>query len=172
MYKDTTDDFDLQTGVMIRALDTHSDVVTALIWLPDGSGFISGGLDRKIFLWVSVADTMDLVHNPDNFVQDADGKQRDSWGRTPIRVTDLAITPDFTRLVAIGMYDAPAPPASTSPPDTGTPPVGGAIPVHGQRHHTEHRAFVYDLATKQAIQYVLAFDVTILLSHTDDGFAR
>lgn len=34
-------------------LDQHSDVVTALAWLPDGSGFISGGLDRKIILWVS-----------------------------------------------------------------------------------------------------------------------
>ena len=33
-------------------LDQHSDVVTALAWLPDGSGFISGGLDRKIILWV------------------------------------------------------------------------------------------------------------------------
>ena len=36
----------------MRVLDSHSDVVTSLAWLPDGSGFISGGLDRKIFLWV------------------------------------------------------------------------------------------------------------------------
>ena len=36
-------------------LDHHTDVVTALAWLPDGSGFISGGLDRKIILWVRVA---------------------------------------------------------------------------------------------------------------------
>ena len=41
-----------QSGVLIRVLDAHSDVVTALAWLPDGSGFISGGLDRKIILWV------------------------------------------------------------------------------------------------------------------------
>jgi WD repeat-containing protein 26 len=33
-------------------LDAHAEVVTALAWLPDGSGFISGGLDRKIILWV------------------------------------------------------------------------------------------------------------------------
>jgi hypothetical protein len=38
------------SGVCIHVLDGH---VTALIaWLPDGSGFISGGLDRKIILWV------------------------------------------------------------------------------------------------------------------------
>lgn len=99
---------------MIRLLETHTDVVSALIWLPDGSGFISGGLDRKIILWVSVPpDTMGSVHSLIFRYQDADGKQRDSWGRTPIRVTDLAITSDFTRLVAVGMYDAPAPPAAT-----------------------------------------------------------
>ncbi|TCD66196.1 hypothetical protein EIP91_001690 [Steccherinum ochraceum] len=119
-----------RTGVLVRTLETHTDVVTALIWLPDGSGFISGGLDRKIILW------------------DADGKQRDSWGRTPIRVTDLAITPDFTRLVAIGMYDAPAPPASITPPEAATPPAGGAAPASGSRP-SEHEVIVYDLATKQ-----------------------
>jgi WD repeat-containing protein 26 len=31
----------------------HHETVTALVWLPDGSGFISGALDRKIILWVS-----------------------------------------------------------------------------------------------------------------------
>ena len=36
----------------MRVLDQHEDVVTALAWLPNGSGFISGGLDRKIMLWV------------------------------------------------------------------------------------------------------------------------
>lgn len=45
----------LQTGVCIRVLDSqHQEIVTALSWLPDGSGFISGGLDRKIILWVRV----------------------------------------------------------------------------------------------------------------------
>ena len=31
----------------------HNETVSALEWLPDGSGFLSGGLDRKIILWVS-----------------------------------------------------------------------------------------------------------------------
>jgi len=44
----------LKTGACIRTLDQHhEETVTALSWLPDGSGFISGGLDRKITIWVS-----------------------------------------------------------------------------------------------------------------------
>jgi WD40 repeat protein len=41
-----------QTGVCIRILDGHSEPITALAWLPDNSGFISSGLDRKIIFWV------------------------------------------------------------------------------------------------------------------------
>ena len=43
----------LKTGVCIRTLEDHTETVTAISWLPDGSGFISGGLDRKIIIWVS-----------------------------------------------------------------------------------------------------------------------
>ena len=35
-------------------------------------------------------------------LQGADGKQRDSWGITAVRIVDLAVTPDFTRLVVVG----------------------------------------------------------------------
>jgi hypothetical protein len=35
--------------------------------------------------------------------QDADGKVRDVWGPTAIRITELALTPDFKHLVALGM---------------------------------------------------------------------
>ncbi|KAI0934659.1 hypothetical protein AcV5_006428 [Taiwanofungus camphoratus] len=117
--------WDTRTGTCIHSLDAHSDVVTALVWLPDGSGFISGGLDRKIILW------------------DADGKQCDTWGQTPIRVTDLVITPDSTRLVAVGMYDVPGTPSPT-PPEGGTPPGAAAA-----ARSSETRVIVYDLATKQ-----------------------
>ncbi|OCH88195.1 WD40 repeat-like protein [Obba rivulosa] len=121
-----------RTGVCMKTLDEHSDVVTALAWLPDGSGFISGGLDRQIILW------------------NADGTRRDSWGRTPIRVTDLVVTPDFTRLVAVGMYDGVSAPHGSdgSPPDSATPPTGAAAPAGGVRP-SENRIIVYDLATKQ-----------------------
>lgn len=42
----------IQTGLCIRSLEEHSETVTSLAWLPDGTGFISGGLDRKIIHWV------------------------------------------------------------------------------------------------------------------------
>lgn len=75
--------------------------------------------------------------------QDADGKQRDSWGQSPIRVTDLTVTPDFTRLVAVGMYDAPANvpgPAAAASENGNQSGVGGS---------SENRVIVYDLVTKQ-----------------------
>jgi len=40
-----------KTGVCTRTLDGHTEAVTAISWLPDGSGFISGSLDRKIIIW-------------------------------------------------------------------------------------------------------------------------
>ena len=42
----------MQTGACLQTLSVHSDHVTSLAWLPDNSGFISGGLDREIILWV------------------------------------------------------------------------------------------------------------------------
>ncbi|RDX46846.1 WD40 repeat-like protein [Lentinus brumalis] len=122
-----------RTGLCIRVLNDHTDVVTALAWLPDGSGFISGGLDRKICLW------------------DADGKLRDQWGRTPIRVTDLMVTPDFTRLVAVGMYDAPSLPG-LNPQESGTAQASGAsagAAASANKSSSETRIIIYDLATKQ-----------------------
>ncbi|KAI0332631.1 WD40 repeat-like protein [Cubamyces sp. BRFM 1775] len=127
-----------RTGLRVRSLDQHTEVVTALAWLPDGSGFISGGLDRKIILW------------------DADGKMRDSWGRTPIRVTDLMVTPDFTRLVAVGMYDTMhAPPEAAAVAAAGgtgagaAAGAGGAGAGAGIPRVAETRIIIYDLATKQ-----------------------
>ncbi|KDQ60900.1 hypothetical protein JAAARDRAFT_55637 [Jaapia argillacea MUCL 33604] len=126
-----------KTGMHIRALDAHNDTVTSLAWLPDGSGFISGGLDRKIILW------------------DADGKQRDTWGTTSIRVTDLAITPDFTRVVAVGMHYLASLPSSggNGRGESVTPPTGGggAHPHNATNGSTgsENRMIIYDLATKQ-----------------------
>ncbi|KAI0797559.1 WD40 repeat-like protein [Abortiporus biennis] len=120
-----------KTGVCIRTIDHHSDVVTALIWLPNNSGFISGGLDRKIILW------------------DAEGKIRDNWGRMPIRVTDLAITPDFTRLVAVGMSDPPPIPHPVNPTPTEGASSQAATQTHPNSRPSENRILIYDLATKE-----------------------
>ncbi|KDQ33398.1 hypothetical protein PLEOSDRAFT_1073660 [Pleurotus ostreatus PC15] len=127
-----------KTGICFRTIDGHSDVVTALAWLPDDSGFISGSLDRKVIRW------------------DREGRQRDSWGTTAIRVTDLAVTPDFTRLVTIGMDYVP--PHSVTVIDAN--PRGSMAGSHGGEapmgtpqsvpKKPDNRMVIYDLATKQA----------------------
>jgi WD40 repeat protein len=30
----------------------HTNAVTTLAWMPDGKHFVSGGLDKKIYMWV------------------------------------------------------------------------------------------------------------------------
>ncbi|KAF5327280.1 hypothetical protein D9619_004035 [Psilocybe cf. subviscida] len=77
--------WDTETGSCIRILEEHEETVTSICWLPDGTGFVTGSLDRKVIVW------------------DKDGRVRDVWDRTPIRIIDFAITPDETRLVAVGL---------------------------------------------------------------------
>ena len=79
---------------------------------------------------------------------------RDTWERTSIRVTDLMVTPDFTRLVAVGMYDSPA--ATAANPQDAAAPQGGAGAVPGantgasaNKSSSETRIIIYDLSTKQ-----------------------
>ncbi|KAF8350519.1 WD40 repeat-like protein [Amanita rubescens] len=133
-----------KTGVCLRTLEEHSEPVTALAWLPDGSGFISGSLDRKVNQW------------------DADGKLKESWGTTATRVTDLAITPDLTRLVTIGMHhqssSEPSPPSRTPPGDhqmyAGGAATAAASSMTPPNRNTNNRLIVYDLASKQVIASV------------------
>ncbi|KAJ7286113.1 WD40 repeat-like protein [Mycena rebaudengoi] len=109
-----------KTGVLIRAMEGHGDDVTSLLWLPDDSGF----------LWQT------------------DGTRQDVWSMTPVRVTGFAVTPDFSRLVAIGMH-------STSPVDSrpesgaGTPSGNGGGATPGPPPKDEHRMLVFDMASKR-----------------------
>ena len=45
--------FKVQTDSCLKELKGHTDVVTRVLWLPNGTGFLSGGMDRKIILWVN-----------------------------------------------------------------------------------------------------------------------
>ncbi|KAH9035372.1 WD40-repeat-containing domain protein [Lactarius pseudohatsudake] len=101
-----------ETGICTRTIEAHAETVSALAWVPDGSGFISGSQDGKINLW------------------GFDGKQRDSWDII-IQIADLAVSPDCTRLVAVGT-SARDPVLSTPTPDS-----------------LENLMIVYDLTTKQ-----------------------
>ncbi|GLB34733.1 putative WD40 repeat-like protein [Lyophyllum shimeji] len=120
-----------KTGLCIRTLEQHSETVTALAWLPDGSGFISGGLDRNIIHW------------------DADGNLREKWGATGIRVTDLAVTPDFTRLVTVGMHHLPIGSLSDALPGRDASAGEAAAAGAAAAKASENRMIIYDLATKQ-----------------------
>jgi len=92
-------------------------------------------------------------------LQDADGKLKESWGTTATRVTDLAITPDFTRLVTIGMHhqspSEPSPPSRTPPGDhqmyAGGAAAAAASSLTPPNRNTNNRLIVYDLSSKQVI---------------------
>ncbi len=88
----------------------------------------------------------------ERLIQGSDGKQRDSWGITAIRITDLAVTPDFTRLVAIGesARDPILPtPRGDSAAATTTNRNGTNNPIPNGPRTPEHLMVVYDLTTKQ-----------------------
>ena len=85
-------------------------------------------------------------------VQGSDGKQRDSWGITAIRITDLAVTPDFTRLVAVGESAKdpvlPTPRGESVAASTTNRNGNNNSPPNVPRT-PEHLMIVYDLTTKQ-----------------------
>ncbi|GJJ12550.1 hypothetical protein Clacol_006793 [Clathrus columnatus] len=79
----------VKTGVCFKDLRGHTEIVTAVEWLHDGSGFISAGMDSRIIFW------------------DNQGKQRDAWENVPIRVTDIAAAPNGSRFIAVGISRDP-----------------------------------------------------------------
>ncbi|KAF9059529.1 WD40 repeat-like protein [Rhodocollybia butyracea] len=123
-----------KTGSCLRTMEDHTETVTALSWLPDGSGFISGALDRRIIQW------------------DIEGRKTLAWDATDIRVTDLAVTPDLTRVVTVGMH-APTSTDSSSRASRGTP--GDTANANGSSASInaplapENRCIIYHLSTRQ-----------------------
>ncbi|CAE6517146.1 unnamed protein product [Rhizoctonia solani] len=90
--------WDVSTGVSLRDLqnDSHSDMITCLVWLPDGTGFVSGSMDCHIVVWNSAGEKLYELGAIDE-------------KPLPIRVTDLTITPDGSRLIAVGTLVVPPP---------------------------------------------------------------
>ncbi|KAK7037966.1 WD-domain-containing protein, partial [Favolaschia claudopus] len=117
-----------KSGVCLRTLEEHSEPVTALAWLPDDSGFLSAGMDFKIVQW------------------SADGQQKEVWGMLPVRVAHMVITPDCTRLVAIGMR-APSPTDPRSENESAPSGAGGSAASPPPKD--EHRFLVLDFATRR-----------------------
>ena len=116
----------------------------ALVWLPDNSGFVSGGMDRKIVIWVRVHLTaLFILLRTRPTLQDADGTKRDSWGPIPVRIEDLAVTPDQTRLVVVGLNRISE---STSYHDATT---SGPSNVSPNISRNEHRMIIFDLINRR-----------------------
>ncbi|KAL1755957.1 WD40-repeat-containing domain protein [Schizophyllum commune] len=113
-----------RTGLCIRMLDKHTETVTSLEWLPDGSGFLSGGLDRQIIRW------------------DPEGRKIDAWNEAAVRVTDLAVTPDCRRIVVVGLIGVP-------PVEGRTVSGSGGGNMTLDDLVDQHKMIVYDMATKQ-----------------------
>ncbi|KZP21210.1 WD40 repeat-like protein [Athelia psychrophila] len=112
----------------------HVETVTVISWIPDGSSFVSGGLDKKIILW------------------DANGSFQHSWGTTAMRITDLTVTPDLARVVAVGIhYHPPSPVVGVvnTVADTATPPDESSSSLNLARKPENNCMIVYDLATRQ-----------------------
>lgn len=113
-------------------------------------------------------------------IQDPEGNQRDSWGMAPIRVTGLDISPNMTRVVAVGIIHLP--PTPRPPTSSGTSPAPGVrgdaasqssqssqsqshVPAHAAK--AENRMIVYDLATKQMLAWVAVIYVMIVTSEAE-----
>ena len=79
-----------------------------------------------------------------------------------MRITDLAVTPDFARLVTVGIYHTPimAPVVdlnqsrgSQAGESTTQPTSGDVVPTNETRT-PDNRMIIYDLVTKQTESYV------------------
>ena len=146
----------------MRTIETHSETVMAIRWLPDDSGFMSAGLDQRILIWVGIHLFICKVTKLTNRVQDAEGNQRDSWGMATIRVTDLDVSPNMTKVVAVGIIHLP--PTPHPPSSTGASPAPGArgdstsqspqAQPQAYPPKPENRMIVYDMITKQTVACV------------------
>ncbi len=91
--------------------------------------------------------------SPCTAVQGSDGKQRDSWGITATRIIDLAVTPDFTRLVAIGESARdpilPTPRSDAAASSSAVRNGNNNATPNGPQRTLEYLMIVYDLTTKQ-----------------------
>ncbi len=83
--------WDVETGKSTRLKD-HEYRVGTSCWLPDGSGFVTGGEDARVIFW------------------NRDGTVKRTWSTTPFRLIALDVSPDGNHLVTVSFRHS-APPA-------------------------------------------------------------
>ncbi|KAG8915597.1 hypothetical protein FRC00_002512 [Tulasnella sp. 408] len=79
--------WDVESGTAIVDMKGHKQCISAIAALPDGTGYVSGGMDKTIIFW------------------DIKGGLVDEWASPSMRVLDLAVTPDGTKLVVVAVVD-------------------------------------------------------------------
>jgi hypothetical protein len=113
--------------------------VNAIAWLPNNKGFVSGGMDRKVNIWVRYLPQAGLPTCTHKLRQSPEGELRDTLSIS-IRVADLAVTPDVCRVVVVGLDTVRDETMSDRPGE------------HSQRqvaHRIVHKMVVYDLQDKR-----------------------
>jgi hypothetical protein len=75
------------------------------------------------------------------------------WIENGFRITDLAVSPDMTRLVAVGILYLPAPgsSSSTSLHDGSAAGAQGAATAVASRQTTENHLTIYDFETRTPV---------------------
>ncbi|KAG9043771.1 hypothetical protein FS837_009137 [Tulasnella sp. UAMH 9824] len=79
--------WDVESGTVIVDMKGHKQCISAIAALPDGTGYVSGGMDKSIIFW------------------DIKGGLVDEWASPSMRVLDLGVTPDGTKLVVVAVVD-------------------------------------------------------------------
>ncbi|KAM0792248.1 hypothetical protein ACM66B_004942 [Microbotryomycetes sp. NB124-2] len=142
-----------ETGACIATLSEHKYQIGALSWLPNGQGFVSGGMDSRVFFW-------DLAGNITGQLVDC-----------PSRVIDMDVSADGTRLVAVGRADTTAPSRGNSVQQsrTGTPSTQNGPPIHA-RH--DKKISVFSLPDRKLLfESIQPNELTSVTISDDSRFA-
>ncbi len=87
--------------------------------------------------------------------QDTSSKEADVWLSTSIRVTDLAIAPDFSRVVIIGLEQLP-PPMVPKPPSVHESQAASGSSTDITPVRYQNCLVIYDYATRKQEACVFA----------------
>ncbi|KAF8334203.1 WD40 repeat-like protein [Cantharellus anzutake] len=81
----------VKTGVCSKEITDHTDIVGSLKWLPDNSGFVTTGMDAKLFFYVRRGDKGGNHSTTEPYMT-----------KVGLRMVDIAISPNGRYLLAVG----------------------------------------------------------------------
>jgi WD40 repeat protein len=109
----------------MNTLLKHDYAVGSLVWLADGSRFISAAMDARIYIWDLSGTVLSVARTG------------------PTRIVDAALTPDGAKLVLVGVVSDPPPPPSSSTAANGSPLGPAAFPISSGKE--ERRILVWNM---------------------------